>query len=424
MVGRSAARPSRVIRWTWLELAEGLDGQRPAGAGEPAGRQDVVRARRVVARRLGRPAPDEDRARVADPGDRGLGVRDVDREVLGPVAVDEGDAGIEVRRRGRSRPWSASARARMSRRSAVASRRRTSASTASANASSAVTSRAGESTPCSACVIRSAATVDGSADASASTRPSDGPAGRSIATSPASSTLAAVTHALPGPTTRSAGGRPASGSPKARAPIAWTPPATSSAVDAEQPGRAEQDGVDRRRLGPRASATTMAADARDLRRDDGHHQRRRVRRGAARHVRPDARRPAASGARARRPGRSSSASTAGRCGLGEPADVGDRRLERRPLRRPGARRRPRRARPGPSSSRPSGRPPPNRAAASRTADAPRARTSARIAARRLADGRDRAPRRAGTGRRARRIGGRVGRPEVEPPEPQLGVDAA
>ena len=49
-----------------VELAERLDGERAAGAGEAAGRQDVVRARGVVAGRLRRPAADEDRAGVAD----------------------------------------------------------------------------------------------------------------------------------------------------------------------------------------------------------------------------------------------------------------------------------------------------------------------------------------------------------------------
>ena len=79
------------------ELAVGLHGQRPAGAREAARRQHVVRARGVVAGGLGRPAADEDRARVADGGDGGLGVVDVDREVLRAVAVDEGDPGGEVR---------------------------------------------------------------------------------------------------------------------------------------------------------------------------------------------------------------------------------------------------------------------------------------------------------------------------------------
>ena len=53
----------------------------------------------------------------------------------------------------------------------------------------------------------------GSAEASARTMPSDGPAGRSVPTSPATSSLAAVTQALPGPTIRSTGSMPASGSP-------------------------------------------------------------------------------------------------------------------------------------------------------------------------------------------------------------------
>ena len=57
------------------ELAELLDGERARRAGETARRQDVVRARRVVAGGFGRPAADEEAAGVADPGDGGLEVR-------------------------------------------------------------------------------------------------------------------------------------------------------------------------------------------------------------------------------------------------------------------------------------------------------------------------------------------------------------
>ena len=76
-------------------------------------------------------------------------------------------------------------------------------------------SRAGQGspTPCSAWVMRSAATVATSAAASARTSPSDGPAGMSIPTSPTTSILAAVTHALPGPTIRSTGLEALVGSP-------------------------------------------------------------------------------------------------------------------------------------------------------------------------------------------------------------------
>jgi hypothetical protein len=94
--------PRQAVAVDVLDLTEatvGLDGQRAGRTGEATRRQDVVRAGRVVAGRLRRPRPDEDRARVADPGRGGLGVGDVDREVLRGVAVDERDRGAEVRRK-------------------------------------------------------------------------------------------------------------------------------------------------------------------------------------------------------------------------------------------------------------------------------------------------------------------------------------
>ena len=82
----------------------------------------------------------------------------------------------------------------------------------------------------------------GSAGGAARTIPSDGPAGRSIPTSPQTSILAAVTQALPGPTMRSTGSRPASGSPYARAPIAWAPPATMKASTSSRPAAPRRTG--------------------------------------------------------------------------------------------------------------------------------------------------------------------------------------
>jgi hypothetical protein len=75
---------------------ERLDGERVGGSREPARGQDVVGAGRVVASRLGRPRPDEDRARMTDPRDGCVRVADVDRKVLWRVGVDEGDGGLEA----------------------------------------------------------------------------------------------------------------------------------------------------------------------------------------------------------------------------------------------------------------------------------------------------------------------------------------
>ena len=154
----------------------------------------------------------------------------------------------------------------MSRRSAVARRRRTSASTASASASSGVTSRAGESGPCSAWVRRSAATVAGSAVASASTRPSDGPAGRSMPTSPTISILAAVTQALPGPDDEVHGVEPLVREPVGERADRLDAARDEQRVDVEQARGAEQDRVDVRRRGRRGWRRRSASDARDPRR--------------------------------------------------------------------------------------------------------------------------------------------------------------
>ena len=144
-------------------------------------------------------------------------------------------------------------------------------------------------------------------------------------TSPQTSILAAVTQALPGPTIRSTGAMPASGRPYASAPIAWAPPATTKASTSSRPAAPSRTGwtAPSRSAG---EATTIRSHAGDLRRHDGHHQRRRVRRRAARDVGADRgeRRPAALDLDAgddRRAGR-------GRpLGLGEAADVVDRLVE-------------------------------------------------------------------------------------------------
>ena len=212
-----------------------------------------------------------------------------------------------------------------SRRAARSSCRSTAASTASANAASVVTRIAGESGPCSAWVMRSAATRRGSAGGAARTMPSDGPAGRSMPTSPQTSILAAVTQALPGPTIRSTGAMPASGRPYASAPIAWAPPATMKASTSSRPAAPSRTGsVIAGPIGGRGDDDR--ADAGDLCRDDGHHQRRRVRRRSARDVGADAgqRRPAPLDLDAwgdRRAGGD------GPLGLGEAPDVVDRLVE-------------------------------------------------------------------------------------------------
>ena len=161
-------------------LAERLDGERPAGACEAAGRAGRgSRPRRSRPRTPG-PAADEDRSPRCGSARRSprASSTSIDR-CSGRVAVDEVDAGGEVRRRATIRPWSASARARMSRRDGGGEagggprprrRRRT--------PRSGVTRRAGESGPCSAWVIEVGGDGARVRGASASTRPSDGPAGQ------------------------------------------------------------------------------------------------------------------------------------------------------------------------------------------------------------------------------------------------------
>mmetsp|Transcript_21898 Transcript_21898/g.44377 ORF Transcript_21898/g.44377 Transcript_21898/m.44377 type:complete len:200 (+) Transcript_21898:330-929(+) len=101
----------------------------------------------------------------------------------------------------------------------------TSTSTASIVPSSRHTRIGRASTSCSACASKSAATVAGSAEASAMTSTSEGPASMSIAHLPCTSDLAAVTHWFPGPTMMLAAGQPPT--PCAMAAIACAPPSLS-----------------------------------------------------------------------------------------------------------------------------------------------------------------------------------------------------
>ena len=331
IVAAERARPVAVDPLDLDELAVGLDRQRARRTGQAAGRQDVVRAGGVVAGRLGRPRPDEQRAGVADAGRRSA--RAARRRPTGArrVVVDERDGGVEVGAR-TIRPWSREGRARMSAARRVGEQaRRPRRSTASAKAASVVTRMAGESGPCSAWVMRSAATRSGSAGGAARTMPSDGPAGRSMPTSPQTSILAAVTQALPGPTIRSTGSRPASGQAVGEGADRLGAAGDDERVDLEQAGGAEQDGV-RGRRGRPGVATTTTRDAGDAGRDDGHHERGRVRRRAARDVGADAgqRRPAALDLDA---GAIVVRGRVGSLGLGEAGDVVDRLVEGAPDRR-------------------------------------------------------------------------------------------
>ena len=145
-------------------------------------------------------------------------------------------------------------------------------------------------------------------------------------TSPQTSILAAVTQALPGPTIRSTGSRPASGSPYARAPIACAPPATTKASTSSRPAAPRRTGFVRA-IAVGGRRDDDLGDARDLGRDDGHDQRRRVGRRAARDVGADARErgPAPLDLDA---GGDRGATRGGSLGLGEAADVVDRLVER------------------------------------------------------------------------------------------------
>ena len=173
MVSRMVASPSRSSRRTCTNLPTPTAS--PPDDRATASGEHVVRARRVVAGRFGAQGP-RTRARVAQPRDRRFAAR---RPPTGARdhSVDEVDRGVEVWRerdatvRGQGGLEDVAA-------GAVA-RRSTSVSTASANAASVVTRIAGESGPCSAWVMRSAATRPGSAAALRGPCPPTGPpAGR------------------------------------------------------------------------------------------------------------------------------------------------------------------------------------------------------------------------------------------------------
>ena len=81
----------------------------------------------------------------------------------------------------------------------------TQAVASSASLREVVKSHAGDSCPCSAWPTRSEATMAGSAESSAITATSEGPAKTSMPTCPNSMRFASATNLLPGPTMMSAG---------------------------------------------------------------------------------------------------------------------------------------------------------------------------------------------------------------------------
>mmetsp|Transcript_10602 Transcript_10602/g.26115 ORF Transcript_10602/g.26115 Transcript_10602/m.26115 type:complete len:200 (+) Transcript_10602:560-1159(+) len=114
----------------------------------------------------------------------------------------------------------------------------TSSSTASITPPSSLTNIARATTSCSACAIRSAATIFASAVLSAMTRTSLGPASMSMPQYPFTIDFAAVTHLFPGPTMTSHGGTAGMASspfeldlaltPYAMEPMACAPPTRST----------------------------------------------------------------------------------------------------------------------------------------------------------------------------------------------------
>ena len=189
-----------------------------------------------------------------------------------------------------------------------------------------MTRRAGESGPCSAWVMRSAATRRGSAGGVGEDHPLRR-AGREV-----DPDLAADLD-LGGRDPGVARADDAIDGLRCRRPAARTQARRS-------PGRRRRRRAHRPRAGrphrggpggslPSRSAgeaTTIAPDARDPGRDDGHDERRRIRRGAARDVAPTR----ASGVQRRSismPGAIGRAASIWALGLGEPADVGDGLVE-------------------------------------------------------------------------------------------------
>ena len=260
--------------------------QRPPRAGEAAGRQDVVGAGRVVAGRFGCPAPDEQAARVAQPGDGRLEVlvdrpRGAQGRTRSRRRSPERDPVRARWRRGRSsdvRGWPGEVRGATRRRWPLdrvrqgrvgrdEHRRRVWAVLGLRQQ-----------------IGRDEVRVGGGVSEDEALGRTGG---RSMPTSPPDSSLAAVTQTEPGPTIRSTRSRPASGRPNARAAIGLGATGDEHLVDPEQAGRTEDDRVDA--AGPGGRCDDDALHPCHLGRDDRHHERggeRRLRRGD---VAPDAR---------------------------------------------------------------------------------------------------------------------------------------
>ena len=97
-VPRSPASPSRLTRCAWHPRAERLHAERPVGPREPPVGRMWFGSGGVVARRLGRERPEEDRAGVLDARSTAASSADHDREVLRRVGVDEGEGAGQVGR--------------------------------------------------------------------------------------------------------------------------------------------------------------------------------------------------------------------------------------------------------------------------------------------------------------------------------------
>ena len=196
---------SRVRRADDLQrLHEHLEPEPAGGARETARRQDVRRTRGVVADD-GR-AADEDRAGVANTGEKRLGVAHVQLEVLGRERLR---ASKRISQRCNRLHHdvvilSNKGRDALGQQRVGAEEERLALR------------------PCSACARRSAAQASASAVSSAITITSLGPAGRSMPTRLETSSFAAVTYAFPGPTMRSTGAIVSV--PKASAATACAPP--------------------------------------------------------------------------------------------------------------------------------------------------------------------------------------------------------
>ena len=276
-----------------MNLPNASTARPPDGPGEAAGREHVVRAGRVVAGRFRRPrARRRGRAGVADARDGRLERLDIDRQVFGAVVVDEGDRGVEVRRE--DDPAVLGERALRGCRGgrAVARRASTSASTASANAA---IGRHEDGRRVRA--VLGLGDEVGRDDVGSRRRVGQdeafGRAGGQVDADLAADLDLGGGHpgvARPDDPVDGldAGVRQAEGERADRLRAAGH----DEGVDAEQAGGAEEDRVGAAiRVGRRGDDDAL--DAGDLGRDDGHHQRRRVR-GASRPGRSTDRLPAAS----------------------------------------------------------------------------------------------------------------------------------